>query len=206
MITLLIGFGFGFIGSMPIAGPVSAIVFKRAIEGRSRSALFVAMGSALAESGYAFMAAWGMSGLLERYPAVLFWSRVAGAAILLGLGIYFVARKPQVAAPPLDGKEASSAFVLGFTITAINPTLIVTWTAAVTALYASGFVPVSSGHALPLALGACAGIVTWFSVLLALVRRYHQRIRPETIHTIVRATGVLLIALGVWFVVRLIRN
>ena len=202
MLTLLIGFAFGFIGSMPIAGPVSAIVFERALEGRSRSALFVALGSALAESAYAFMAAWGLSGLLAHYPNVLLWSRIVGAAILLGLGVYFIARQPKVATP-VDRAPTSGAFVLGFTITAINPTLIVTWSAAVTALYASGFVSVSPARALPLSLGACAGIVAWFSVLLALVRRYHQRIRRDTIQRIVQATGVLLVGLGVWFVVRL---
>ena len=206
MITLLIGFAFGFIGSVPIAGPVSAIVFERALEGRSRSALFVALGSALAESAYAFMAAWGLSGLLARYPAVVFWSRAVGSAILFTLGAYFVLRKPKIVASAPDRTQASGAFVLGFTITAINPTLIVTWTAAVTALYASGFVAVSSGHALPLALGACAGIVAWFCVLLALVRHYHRRIRRETIQRVVQATGVLLIGLGAWFAVRLMRN
>jgi threonine/homoserine/homoserine lactone efflux protein len=203
VVTLLVGFAFGFIGSMPIAGPVSAIVFERALEGRGRSAFFVATGSALAESAYAFMAAWGLSGLLANHPAVLMWSRVIGAVILIGLGGYFIVRSPKSVTVP-SASRATGAFALGFTITAINPTLIVTWTAAVTALYASGFVPVSSGHALPLALGACVGIITWFSVLLALVRHYHRRIRRETMRRVVQATGVLLVGLGVWFGVRLI--
>jgi threonine/homoserine/homoserine lactone efflux protein len=46
-----LGFAFGFVGSIPVAGPIAALVLSRGLEGRARSALSLAAGAALAEAG-----------------------------------------------------------------------------------------------------------------------------------------------------------
>ena len=206
MVTLLIGFLFGFIGSIPVAGPVSAVVFERALAGRGRSGFFVALGGALAESIYAFMAAWGLGGLLTHYPALMLWSRGLGALILLALGALFAFRPPKLAQDTKKNpSRQSSAFVAGFLLTALNPTLVVTWGAAVTTLYATGLVAAGASNAVPFAAGACVGIVAWFATLLALVRHFHARLTPAWIRNLVGATGGLLLVLGAWFAVRFVQ-
>ena len=96
--------------------------------------------------------------------------------------------------------RACSGFVLGFSIVALNPTLIATWTAAATTLFSTGLVEFAPDQALPFSLAACGGIVTWFAVLIKLVRRYRDRFRVETLTTIIRLMGWFLIAIGLWFV------
>ena len=61
---LVIGFCLGFIGSVPIAGPTSALVLKLGIQEKYWSGRAVAVGGALAESVYAGLAYWGFGSFL----------------------------------------------------------------------------------------------------------------------------------------------
>ena len=63
----LLGFALGFVFSMPVAGPVSLLVFGRGLQGRGRSGVSLALGSSIAESMYAYLAFWGFSALLGSY-------------------------------------------------------------------------------------------------------------------------------------------
>lgn len=201
MLPLLVGFGFGFIGSIPVAGPIALLVFAYGMRGENKNAVLVAVGGAIAESIYAYMAFWGLAKILVRHPEVVANSRGAGAVILLGLGAYFFFRRkqPEADAKPAAPRGRKRSFLLGITVTALNPTLIVTWTAAATTLFSSGLIASSPGHALPFAIGAFGGIVAWFVVLVVLLHRYRSRISQATLAKIVRVVGVLLFALGLWF-------
>src|SRR5689334_4267354 len=86
------GLCFGFVGSVPIAGPVSALVFRCGIDGRFSRGNGIAIGAAVAEAGYAFLAFWGFSTFLTRYSFVLRISRLLGGAVLMILGLTFVSR------------------------------------------------------------------------------------------------------------------
>jgi threonine/homoserine/homoserine lactone efflux protein len=211
--AVLLGFGFGFVGSIPVAGPVSALVVSRGVAGRFRSGAYLALGGGIAEALYAFLAFWGVSALLSEHPSIVPLSRAAAAVILAALGWSFargkVAIEPpervraRIAAPEPAGAGGSSeharSFVLGLTITALNPTLIATWTAVVTTLLSSELVAFGPRQALPFSLGACVGIAGWFVLLLELIRRHRGRFRPETLARVLRAIGVGLLLLAAWF-------
>jgi threonine/homoserine/homoserine lactone efflux protein len=200
--TLLLGFAFGFVGSIPIAGPIAVLVFSRGLEGRVRSALYLASGAALAESGYAYLAFWGFSGFLTRYAWVELASRIATALILTALGLHFMHRSGAGATGLEPGPRAPSkrSFLLGFTVTALNPALIATWTAAVTAMYSLDLVRFDPAAALPFSLGACSGIAAWFALLLGFLQRFRMRISGDALFRLRRGMGVILILLGAVFV------
>jgi threonine/homoserine/homoserine lactone efflux protein len=205
LLAALTGFLFGFVGSMPIAGPIAILVFGRGLEDRPRSGLYLAAGAAIAESAYAYLAFWGFSAFLARYAFIEPVSRAAAALIMTGLGLHLARRKtdpnaPRVVPDPSVGNKRS--FFLGFTITALNPTLIATWTAAVTTVYSLNVVHFDAGGALPFSFGACMGITTWFSILLSLLGRFRSRFSPATLDKLIRGMGYLLILLGIVFAVR----
>jgi threonine/homoserine/homoserine lactone efflux protein len=203
----IIGFVFGFVGSMPVAGPVSILVFGRGLQDRARSGLYLAIGSAIAESAYAYLAFWGFSALLASHRWIEPISRGAGAVILMALGLRFTFRRvgpgslPEVVEPPVGSKRS---FLLGLTVTALNPTLMATWVAAVTLLRSFHAVEFDSGRALPFSCGVWLGICAWFAVLLGLLRRYKSRFSPTTLDRTVRVMGVLLVVLGLAFAVRFV--
>jgi threonine/homoserine/homoserine lactone efflux protein len=205
MLAALLGFLFGFVGSMPVAGPVAVIVFGRGIEDRGRSGLYIAIGSAVAESVYAYLAFWGFSAFLTKYKWIEVVSTAAAATILSGLGLRFMFRKPPAERPPDDGKRhvgKKRNFTLGFLLTALNPTLIATWTAAVTTVYSLQIVDFDESGALPFSLGAATGIVTWFATLLYLLKRFRARVSPVVLDKVVRVMGGFLLVIGLGIAAR----
>lgn len=111
LIAALTGLGSAFIASMPVAGPVAALVVRHALEGRPRSALMLGLGTGLAEGLYAFLALWGFTTFLSDYPIVIPISKVVAALILVGLGIWFTRfvphtpHAPDVVDPPVHAEE-----------------------------------------------------------------------------------------------------
>lgn len=208
IVALIIGFVLSFIGSVPIAGPIAVIILSKALEHRGRAAFFISIGASVAEGFYAFLAFWGFSTVLVSYPSLVPASRFVGACILVALGIYLFARKPK---SPEHNKARDKAnavgirnILLGFSMTIVNPTLIVTWTAAVGAAHSTGFMRMYQRDAWAFAVGVCAGINSWFAVLLVLVGRFKQKVTPQTIDKMIRGIGILLIVLGGIFGVRTI--
>lgn len=203
----LFGFLLGFVGSVPVAGPISALVVERGVQGRFKAGAFIALGGGVVEAIYAFLAFWGFSTFLSEYPIIVPISRGVGAVVLLVLGLSFLLKKPSDPEAPRAYRDSKrGSFLLGAWICAINPTLIATWSAAVTTLYSSGVISFEEGgHALPFALGCATGISSWFLLLLAIIRRYRQRFSPHALARLVNAIGVLLLGLSIWFAVRFVR-
>jgi threonine/homoserine/homoserine lactone efflux protein len=198
--ALVIGFCFGFFGSIPVAGPIAAIVLKRGLTGRFASAAFVGIGGGIAEALYAFLAFWGYATWLADKPWVEPISRSVAAIILIALGISFARYRSKEGGTVTKVDESMpKSLLLGFTITALNPTLIVTWTAATTTLAASDIVTLEPIDAIPFSLGALAGIVGWFAMLTVLLRRYGPRFDKHKLDLFVRGVGVLILGLGLWF-------
>ncbi len=202
--TALLGILLGFLGSIPVAGPISLLVLAYGLEGRVRNGLFLALGAALAESMYAYFAFWGFGELLARWPWIEPVSRGLAAVLLITLGVRFLRPRPRPsleahpkAVSPAAGDRRS--FLLGLTITAFNPTLIATWLAAVTLLRASNLVDFGAGRALAFAMGVAAGIAAWFSVLLKLLGRYQQRFSRSSQNRMLQTMGAVLVLLGVVF-------
>ena len=203
----LLGFAIGFVTSMPVAGPVSLLVFGRGLQGRSQTGVSLAFGSAIAESAYAYLAFWGFSALLARYAWIEPVSRALTAVLLTALGVRFArmhtaAPSQQQAAPRQVGIKRS--FFLGLTITALNPTLIATWSVVVAALHSFEAVTFGAHLALPFAIGVGCGSAAWFAVLLSLLRRYKQRFPAETLDRTLRVMGVFAIVIGLYFGVRFV--
>jgi threonine/homoserine/homoserine lactone efflux protein len=204
MLVLLIGFAFGYLGSMPVAGPISVLVLHLGLARDPRRALYVAVGGAVAESLYALLAFWGLSEVITRYPMVLPASRMVGSGLLLALGLVMLLARTRGATPQNQPRQRGRkrSFALGFLITAVNPTLIVTWTAAVAALHSTGLLAMDRAQALPFAAAACCGIVAWFITLLWLVGRWKERASVHTLTRFRRWMGAVLVMAGGWMGLR----
>jgi threonine/homoserine/homoserine lactone efflux protein len=118
--------------------------------------------------------------------------------LLIALGVHFYRKRQTVAeTPPPSGVGNKRSFFLGFTITALNPTLIATWTFTVTTVYSFGLVKFDSGNALPFSLGAFSGIVGWFATLLYLLNRFRTTLPGVALNKVLNVMGIVLIVVGV---------
>ncbi|MDP9037040.1 MAG: LysE family transporter [Myxococcota bacterium] len=196
-----IALGFGFFGSMPLAGPIAIMVLSRAAAGKLAEAIRIALGAAVAEGIYAGLAFWGFTTFLARHEIVVPISHGVTAVVLVALGARFVFWK-------LTKKEdhrASSAgsALLGFTVSALNPTLFVTWSAAVAFVYSKGLRETSAVLAIPFALCAATGVASWFLALGWVLKKYEGKLPHRVLTGVVRTLGLVLVGLGVWSGVQL---
>lgn len=205
LVAAVFGLLLGFVGSIPVAGPVSAIVVSRGIQGRFESGVYLSVGAGIAEALYAALAFWGFGALLTRYSFVVPLSRGAAAVILAVLGVMLARATSKDVEERHDGRDSRfGSFALGFSISALNPTLLATWTAAVATLYSTGLVGFSGAAAVPFAAGTAAGIAAWFVLLLVLVRRYRAKLAMDVLARAIRVIGWLLLFLSAWFAWRFV--
>jgi threonine/homoserine/homoserine lactone efflux protein len=193
LITSLVAFAFGFIGSIPLTGPIAVMVFSQSVQRRYGAAIRIGLGAALAEAIYAAVAFWGFTTFLAHRPLILPISHAVSALVLVLLGVYFLRWKPEGGEP--SGKERNvTGFLLGLTISALNPTLLATWSAAVAFLYARQLFTFSEVLALPFGAAAGAGVACWELIFIWLLRRYENHLPRSALTRVVRGMGLLLIA------------
>ncbi|KAL0586987.1 hypothetical protein ABG067_003327 [Albugo candida] len=203
----LFGYIFGFLGSIPIAGPTSAMVFRLGIQGKYRSGLAIASGGAIAEAVYAGIAFWGFGSFLDGASFLLPISKVFGAFAFSGMGIYFIRLdfKPPNEPELRDSQhkklqrardEVLKSVLMGFTISGINPALLATYTAAIASIYSTGMLTFNFRLAVVFSVGVSCGIFSWFYVLLALLKKYKKRLKNKTIGIFMRGMGYFLLVMG----------
>lgn len=198
MTALFIGFLMGFFGSVPVAGPISVLVLGRGLAGKTRNGIAIALGGAIPEAFYGALAFLGAGYFLTEHPLIEILSKAVGGVILLVLGYSFFFKphdRPMKEVPKNDsapGDGVKRDFATGFMITLINPTIILTWTAGTTVVFGAHFLRHSTLNNVLFAMGALAGIVSWFSILLRIVKKSSSSLNPGIIRWLLRSMGVLL--------------
>lgn len=203
MLLVLLGFFLGFFGSMPPTGPIAMLTIERALGGRLKEGFALALGGVAVEIGYIALAVFGMGALLAAYPNVVDALRWVAVAVLIGVGAYLVASRMQT--ERRDDEEEASAerlgqeFMLGLTLSGLNPTLALTWTTAVTLLLVITGLRFDTWNRFVFPLVCGAGSATWNLVLIFLVHRFGgQKLSTAKIRGVVRVLGAGLICLGLW--------
>jgi threonine/homoserine/homoserine lactone efflux protein len=205
VVVTLVAFVLGFVGSMPVAGPIAVLVVTRSSDGRFREALHLALGAAAAEGVWAFVAFWGFATFAARHHSVLPVSHAVTAIVLLVVGARFVRWKPKPVVAG-DVRRGRSPLGIGFLVSILNPTLAVTWSTVTTALYSRQLVTMTGWLALPFGVAAAGGVAAWFAILIRVVRRYGKSFPAGVVMWTVRGMGLLLVAVGVWSGVDLVRH
>ena len=194
----LVAFAFAFLGSLPLAGPIAVLVVSDGASGRYKEALLIAFGAAIAEGTYAFLAFWGFSTFLARHALVLPISHGVTAIILCGLGTRFLFFKLKEKETSPSGETKPGRFWIGFSIAALNPTLLATWGAVMTFLCSRQLVHFTGLLAVPFGMFAAAGIGVWGLMMVALLKRVRSKFPRAALAWIVRSMGIVLIAAGIW--------
>jgi threonine/homoserine/homoserine lactone efflux protein len=208
----LLGFALGWIGSMPLAGPVSVLVVKRGLAGRARCGIALAIGAALAETGWCSAALFGYGALLDRWS----WMRPAagavGGTLMIGIGLRMLLGRALVrddaTGPEAPRRSWPREFILGFSIVLVNVSVLLSWLGILAALHALGLnarldsaAPADHAYRLSFVAGVPLGIVAWFTLLLWLMAHTGSRIHGDWIRRAVRVLGGVLCAAGTWALV-----
>jgi threonine/homoserine/homoserine lactone efflux protein len=190
-----------FFGSMPPVGPIAVLLLERGVSGRDGEGRGIALGAAIAETIYAALAMAGVSELMSRYAVVEMCARIIGIVILLALGVHFArfTIAPRAADPAHHTHEASrKAAALGFSISAANPVLILTWSGSIATLLSFARLRFDVAERALFVVGVFAGMFGWFHLFLWMLRRWRDRITLRAAQWSVRFAGSAMIVLAIW--------
>ena len=168
LLALLLGFVLSLLGSLPMTGPLALLVLDRTLSGQRRSAFWIALSGALVEGVVAGTIAALLPLVLQYSSSIVRIARVSGGVVIFVVGLSLVLRPQTVT--QIETRHKGQSLLAGFLATALNPTLLATWTIAVSALHANGLLdggwrvgPLFGG-------GVLAGVLAWFAVLVLLAR------------------------------------
>ena len=197
MTATLVGFLIGFIGSMPISGPISLLVFHRGLHARYRDGWAIGFGGAIVEGIYCGLAIYGLTALLEGFTFLEPVAKGIGILVLLAVGLYFmITHQENRAESPLAQREASNwmgQFFLGFSVAALNPTLLFTWSMTAAMLYSLAGLTFKTHELIAFATSVVVGIAAWFGILLVLLRRFRGNFSLATLQKVIRGFGAALV-------------
>jgi threonine/homoserine/homoserine lactone efflux protein len=179
-------------------GPATATIIRVAARDGRRAALGAVVGNSVGVLLWAALSAVGVSSLILASEVAYAALKIAGAAVLIGLGVRSLlhrsgrrASQPAAAPAPRTGRGGWRA---GLVTSVSNPKLAVFFVAL--------FPQFLSPHTavLPAAL-AMAGIIVsldliWYSTLIYAVDRARMMLRPRVQAVLDRVTGSVMIGLG----------
>jgi putative LysE/RhtB family amino acid efflux pump len=206
LVVCLAGFFVALSGSIPMAGPVAVLVLARTTQRKFDEALRIAIGSALAEGCFAALAFWGIATFLARHESLVPIAHGVTAFVFVSLGVRFMVWTPPRKKKEKRQRRKTGPMFEGFAFTAINPTLLLTWSAATTLLWAHGVMKQQQSPwlTIPYGIFAAAGVAAWWVFVTKLVREHQDLFDRKTLMWIVRALGLVLVGLGVWSGVELV--
>lgn len=183
---------------MPVTGPIALIVFRSSLRGHFTLALRVVTGAAVAEVIYCAIATFGYVQIITAYPFLAKYIRYVGASFLMLLGIIFMFQRVRLAeerTPIVERKNAG--LVSGFLISILNPTLFLTWGSASSTIF-SWFDSISFWDMTLFPLCAGFGIITWFTILLEIFKKYREQIGEKIGFYAIRGAAVVMIVSGAY--------
>jgi threonine/homoserine/homoserine lactone efflux protein len=194
LLAVGLGFGLAFVGSIPMTGPLALLVLDRIIAAQRRAALWIALAGALVEGVIAAVVATLLPLVLRHSEAIILRARLSGALVIFAVGMTLALRPELLTNIKTDRKRQS--FLAGFLTTALNPTLLATWTVTVTALHANGLLQGDGALGPVFGLGVALGALGWFVLLLLLARKSRISRLEKHRATFGRSIGIILAVLG----------
>ena len=110
-------------------------------------------------------------------------------------------KPPEASQEPAKKARLGGPVALGFTISAANPVLIITWSGAIATLLSFAHLRLDLAERSVFIVGVFAGMFGWFHLFLSMLRRYRDRITLRAAQWSVRLAGSAMIGLAIWGVV-----
>lgn len=196
LISTVLGVTTAFIGSMPVAGPLAVLVLQRTLTGQRMSAVLVALGGGMVEGSYALGIALGLPLLIQQSAVLIPVSQGLGAVVIAGLGLSLSFRPHLFDSTGHQGKRRS--VLAGVAVTALNPTLLASWTLVISTLYAHGWLGLERKSAVPFAFGVTLGTTLWFSLMVWVGARFDRFMNSQRRWLLMRLIGLLLLGTGLY--------
>lgn len=133
LITIsIVGLIAGIVFSVPVAGPISIFVASHGLKGNLRYCAMAAVGAAIVDFAYCFIAVFCFTQLYALYQHIIHVIFLLGSIFLFVIGYKIMRTKLELpglgdaAAVPQQTKE-KGGFRIGFMLNLLNPSLFIGW-------------------------------------------------------------------------------
>jgi len=184
-------------------------MINRVFRGQLKFAFFTGVGGAIAEVIYAALAVTGVGLLHSRAGVTAELLALISASILLGIGVYFLYQNykkhptpthpnlpepghPQPADAALMGTSVSH-FMRGFSVSFLNPVLIVNWTLAVAYFFSLFQLKADLVGQLLFAAAVGVGKILWTAIEVILLNVFRERYSRAVLARVEKGLSVALI-------------
>lgn len=132
IIVSVIGLLAGFFFSVPIAGPISILITSNALKGRFKFCIRTAIGGAIIEFFYVFIAVYGLTSLYSYYQNVIPIILIVGSLFLLFVAYRIIRTKLKIEDLNKSDDEqkyqsGKGGVRTGFILNLTNPSLFLGW-------------------------------------------------------------------------------
>ena len=193
----------GFAIAAPV-GPIGVLCIRRSLADGQAAGLATGLGAATADALYGCIAAFGLTAVSDYLVKQRFWLGLIGGLFLCYLGVrtFFTKASDKPAAAKKSG--LAGAYLSTFLLTVTNPMTILSFVAVFAGLglaTSSNYVTAAS-----LVAGVFIGSGLWWLLLSGGTALFRSRIGPSLMTWVNRASGVIIVALGAYALVSVLRT
>ena len=193
--AFLKGILLGFSIAAPV-GPIGVLCIRRTLNGGMGSGIASGMGTAVADSLYGLIAAFGITAVSALLLEHSFLLRLCGGLFLLHMGSgIFRARPADISSvEPASGRfgDFGSAFILTLT----NPLTILSFTAVFSG-FGAGDAPGNYRLAAIMVGGVFSGSLFWWILLAGAIGFFRNRFDTKKLRIVNRISGAIICIFGI---------
>ena len=201
---VVFSFLIGVFSSILGAGPVTLLVFRNALLGNYIKSFSLVLGAAIMESVYCFLSL----SIVDYYFYNEFFqvaTRFLSVMVFFFIGIYLF-RTNLIEDHEIDIKKYRannflSSFLIGFGLVALNPTIILTWSAASAILISFKIIEiVAMPDIVFFTAFAFVGNVSGGLLLVLFTKKFSSFFSKKSILSLFKIIGVIVISISVYFI------
>jgi len=187
----------GFFLAVPI-GPVNLLCIRRTLLGGRIIGFISGLGAAVADTFFAFAAAFGLSFITNFYTQEEEWLQFGGGILICILGVMSIFSH-KVGKPETNGsrgKGVFQAFFSSFFLTLTNPITILAFAAAFAGF---GLISSDEGHiaATLVVIGVFLGSTIWWFTISSISSFLRKKLNSHAIHRLTQISGLIITLFGV---------
>ena len=201
LLLFLLAFGLGFVAAIPVGGSQIEMA-KRAVAGHLRAAAMVICGSVSSDVMYGAVALFGIAPFMDsRWVLASFYG--AGALVLWLFGFLTLreSRRPQeIATAHAALRSRRWAYVTGFTLSASNPQMMLSWLLGVALAKRVGLAsPFPDGAKALFIGGGALGLGSYLGILGVVMYRIKHFVSAAVLGRVYCWLGITLFLLSLYF-------
>jgi threonine/homoserine/homoserine lactone efflux protein len=189
------GIKVGFLASIPL-GPIGVLCIQRTLQKGRLSGIISGIGAATSDTIYAIIAGFSLSYIVSFIEEQSFWLQLAGALILIILGIHIFRTNPAIEIRKHRRGETSllNDYISTFLLTISNPLVVFIFIAFFAGF---GVVDPTTGiiGQLILIFGVFIGASCWWLTLTSIVGFFRSAVNLRRLFWLNKIAGVTIIAI-----------